>query len=63
MTSVTGGASDIIPVFRGVCVNHFFVFCVDFFLRILFVVFLLAIVLSVLLRFANSDYIMDMIVW
>ena len=43
------------PVFHGVRVARSLVFCV-LFCRSLFVLILLAIVLSVLLRFENSDY-------
>jgi len=45
------------PVFRGVCVTRSLVLCVCFVDRFLsFVLFRLAIVLSVLLRFTDSDY-------
>jgi hypothetical protein len=39
------------PVFSGICVDFCVVFC-----RSLFVLILLAIVLSILLRFKDSDY-------
>jgi hypothetical protein len=48
------------PVFSGVRFDQSYVFCVVF-CRSLFVLFLLAIVLSVHLRFTDSDYLFDII--
>jgi hypothetical protein len=44
-----------LPVFSGVCVTQSLVLCVMF-CRLLFVLFLLAIVLTILVRFTDSDY-------
>ena len=57
-TGVNSGvvpAPLVTPVFSGVCDAPFLVFCVVF-CRSLFVLFLLATVLSAILRFASSDY-------
>ena len=54
-TAHPSGAPEFIPVYSGVQVVRSLTFCVIF-CRLLFVLFPLVIVLSVLLRFTNSDY-------
>ena len=54
-TAYSSVTHEFIHVFSGVRVARSFVFCVVF-CRSLFILFLLDIVLSILLRFKDSDY-------
>ena len=54
-TTYPSGAPEFTPLFSEVCVDQSFVFCLVV-CRSLFVLFLMAIMLSVLLRLADSDY-------
>ena len=56
-TAYPSGAPEFTSVFSGVCVTRSLVLCVIFVDRVCsLVLFVLAIVLSVLLRFTDSDY-------
>ena len=54
-TVIPSGEHEFTPGFSGVCVARSLVFCVAF-CKSLFVLFPLAIMISVLLRFTDSDY-------
>jgi len=57
-TANPSGAHEFTPSLSGVRVARSFVFCVEF-CRSLFILFLLAIVFSVLLRFTAYDNLFD----